>query len=441
MVTSPAAPTTATPSPARELPAASRLGWLDMLRGIAAMTIAVSHFVQTAMPEVFGPVFRHFDAPSFGVFLFFLVSGYIVPASLERRGNVRDFWISRFFRIYPLCAVVVVVGAVLFGLGIYTAALPQVLPFPAAHPAVATLSSLTMLHDFQGVGPVLFVMWTLSYEMAFYLLVAALFVFGVHRRSAEIALLLAVLSATVFGMPVLLFAHSVHQITVTVAVSALLMAVGLAALISRRRPAALAGAVLLTGLVLVLVFTNSRQPFWYSMAVLATMFLGTALYRAEHGQISRLKAGLAFFVVATALLLSGTWLGQRSQHLINWPWLTAMLATWGLFALGLALRHRRIIRPLTWLGEISYSVYLVHAVILTVLLWLIGASTVSRMSMASRFGLGVLFCCIVVAVSHVTFRLIEQPAQRLGRRLSKRLGSRTGAAPLPVGQPVPSPAD
>ena len=48
----------------------------------------------------------------YGVLVFFLVSGYIIPASLERHGRVRTFWIGRVFRIYPLwsslCAVLLV---------------------------------------------------------------------------------------------------------------------------------------------------------------------------------------------------------------------------------------------------------------------------------------------------------------------------------------------
>lgn len=52
-----------------------------------------------------------FDPGIFGVVAFFLVSGYIVPASLERRGDVQAFWIGRLFRLYPLCAVVFVAAA------------------------------------------------------------------------------------------------------------------------------------------------------------------------------------------------------------------------------------------------------------------------------------------------------------------------------------------
>jgi peptidoglycan/LPS O-acetylase OafA/YrhL len=33
--------------------------------------------------------------------VFFLVSGYIVPASLEHKGDVRSIWVNRVFRLYP----------------------------------------------------------------------------------------------------------------------------------------------------------------------------------------------------------------------------------------------------------------------------------------------------------------------------------------------------
>ncbi|MFD0536999.1 hypothetical protein ACFQY7_27985 [Actinomadura luteofluorescens] len=43
---------------------------------------------------------------------------------------------------------------------------------------------MTMLQDVLNVPNAMNVLWTLSYEMAFYLLVVALFVVGGHRRSA-----------------------------------------------------------------------------------------------------------------------------------------------------------------------------------------------------------------------------------------------------------------
>jgi len=50
--------------------------------------------------------------------VFFLVSGYIVPASLERKGSVGSFWVSRVYRLYPLYLFAVGVMIVLWATGI-----------------------------------------------------------------------------------------------------------------------------------------------------------------------------------------------------------------------------------------------------------------------------------------------------------------------------------
>ena len=57
--------------------------------------------------------------------------------------------------------------------------------------ASSLLAHGTMLQDLLGVPNTVNVMWTLSYEMVFYLLVTGLFVIGLHKFSAEIALLFA----------------------------------------------------------------------------------------------------------------------------------------------------------------------------------------------------------------------------------------------------------
>ncbi|WP_405088849.1 acyltransferase family protein [Microbispora sp. NBC_01389] len=76
-----------------------RLAWLDALRGLAALTVVFEHALTPLLPEARLPVKAVFDPGWYGVMVFFLVSGYIVPASLERRASLRKFWISRFFRL------------------------------------------------------------------------------------------------------------------------------------------------------------------------------------------------------------------------------------------------------------------------------------------------------------------------------------------------------
>uniref|UniRef100_UPI001F5FE259 acyltransferase family protein n=1 Tax=Actinomadura fibrosa TaxID=111802 RepID=UPI001F5FE259 len=164
-------------------PSSVRLGWLDALRGWAALVVALHHAAYLFFPAMRVVLNGRFDLGTYGVLVFFLVSGYIVPASLERRGSVRGFWISRFCRIYPLLAVTCLLAVLPFLLGVLglRAGLEEY------HPATAVLAHLTMLQDLLAVPNVMNVLWTLSYEMAFYLLVVALFVAGAHRRSAPVA--------------------------------------------------------------------------------------------------------------------------------------------------------------------------------------------------------------------------------------------------------------
>jgi hypothetical protein len=53
------------------------------------------HLTYSVLLSVRNSVYHWFDPGQYGVFVFFLVSGYIVPASLERKSSVRGFWVSR----------------------------------------------------------------------------------------------------------------------------------------------------------------------------------------------------------------------------------------------------------------------------------------------------------------------------------------------------------
>src|SRR6202008_5163516 len=79
-----------------------RLAWLDALRGFAALCVVFDHGCTLLLLPVRSFLYQWLDLGQYGVFVFFLVSGYIVPASLERKGSVRSFWISRAFRLYPM---------------------------------------------------------------------------------------------------------------------------------------------------------------------------------------------------------------------------------------------------------------------------------------------------------------------------------------------------
>ncbi|MBO0839095.1 MAG: acyltransferase, partial [Actinobacteria bacterium] len=156
----------------------ARLAWLDAVRGFAALCVVFDHAGYHVLLGARAAVYNWFDPGQYGVFVFFLVSGYIVPASLERRGSLRGFWISRAFRLYPLYLLAVaasVIGAA-NGFGSIKGA--------QHHPLTSALAWLLMMPDVLAHNlSVPNVTWTLSFEMVFYLVVAGLFSWKLHRQS------------------------------------------------------------------------------------------------------------------------------------------------------------------------------------------------------------------------------------------------------------------
>jgi Acyltransferase family len=222
---------------------AQRLGWLDALRGIAALCVVFEHLSFDTLKPVRHHVIPWFSPGLYGVMVFFLVSGYIVPASLERRGSVRGFWIGRVFRLYPMWLAAIAAAIVLNRFRLYA--------FPASatsHPATTALAHAFMLQDLLGVLNVINVLWTLSYEMAFYLLITLLFVAGAHHRSARIGVGFAV-TAVAFGgiLPKVALSHRLSDARTVALAASIAIIAGLAGVVSGRGRIRTAGAVLAGG--------------------------------------------------------------------------------------------------------------------------------------------------------------------------------------------------
>jgi peptidoglycan/LPS O-acetylase OafA/YrhL len=83
-------------------PSSVRLAWLDALRGLAALAVALHHAAWSFIPGFWGEIDRRVDLGTWGVLVFFMVSGYIIPTSLERSGDLRAFWIGRSLRLHPM---------------------------------------------------------------------------------------------------------------------------------------------------------------------------------------------------------------------------------------------------------------------------------------------------------------------------------------------------
>lgn len=107
------------------------------------------------------------DFGVFGVFLFFLISGIVIPASIRRgKTTAGHFLIKRFYRIYPLY-----LGSLGLAFAIYST------------PITAIMANLTFFPKLLGHTEALGVYWSLQVEVIYYFLVAALIATGwLHSR-------------------------------------------------------------------------------------------------------------------------------------------------------------------------------------------------------------------------------------------------------------------
>jgi peptidoglycan/LPS O-acetylase OafA/YrhL len=403
----------------------NRLAWLDVLRGWAALCVVFNHFGYFVPPLINSAVYQWINPGDYGVFVFFIISGYIVPASLERRGSIRTFWVSRIFRLYPLYLL-----AVGFAVAVWAADAGS-LRGEGAHPATSALSQLLMMSNVLGGQNLPNVAWSLSYEMIFYMLLTALFAAHLHRRSSRYALAFGVAAVVIGGLlPQAYFNHALTSPRIVTLVADLVVLTGLALAVVLRGMPRLAGAALAARAgVTLLAFNGTWLAPWEALSIIALMFTGTMMYRAEQGQYPRLKAAVIAVTVLGLAIAAGVW---HSHADFGWDRSYAMSVSMaGLtFAIGLALRDLRWPRILTWLGLISYSIYLLHPSLIEAcrhLPW-----TAHHHRFFPQLLIDASFLVILIGLCSITYLFVERPMQNAGRRVARWFDARFGPDRAPA---------
>jgi len=152
----------------------NRLHYLDVLRGIAALAVCIQHIFGYLYHEsTFQPLKPYFkfliadmvDWGRFGVVLFFLISGYIIPKSLKADSSLQKFLTSRIFRLYPAYWVT------LFLIFISASYVEPHVKFTISQLLANTTMIPKLFHqDYMGG-----VFWTLFIEILFYVCCVILF--------------------------------------------------------------------------------------------------------------------------------------------------------------------------------------------------------------------------------------------------------------------------
>lgn len=156
-----------------------RLTELDGLRGIAALTVVLYHYL-TRYEQLYGHDFNVpelFSLGRYGVQLFFIVSGFVIYWTISRSEKPLDFVWSRFSRLYPPFWVAVIL----------TFLIVAIFSLPNREVDFSTFTlNFVMFHEYFDIKHVDGVYWTLTIELSFYFWILTLFCFGQIKNIEKI---------------------------------------------------------------------------------------------------------------------------------------------------------------------------------------------------------------------------------------------------------------
>jgi len=360
------------------IPADRLLPGIHGLRGIAAVAIVLYHLVKIAGLDVPAAVGFVAGAFSYAVHLFFLLSAFSLMYSTEHRMQrpdwVREYFIKRFFRIAPLFY------CMLAAMFVWQALEAHDMPYEVSR----LLLNLTFTFGLAPWAVIVKGGWTVGVEMLFY----AIF-------------------------PLLLM--TVRSLRATVLLLALTVVVSYAARVSLFDHFALTQGVYR--------YNWAHFSFLPNLCFFAMGMLAYRLFRAHQADARALGLLPAFTLVLLGLLLfTGV---ERPLTLLY----KADLLLWGMAFMFLCLWQSH--SPSGWsanrvceyLGERSYSLYLLHPVLIEVLrdeLQSVCHAAVPLLGGYAFLAAALVLAPVLLLLSELTYRMVEVPGMRYASNLMKR---------------------
>lgn len=361
----------------------SRYRTVDAWRGIASLGVVFFHsfgpYTRERVWAPLEPLRAISDHGWLGLHLFFVISGYCIWERLHlaslRRESAPHFWRDRAMRILPPYW-----GALAATLALNLLAWP----FNRSHLAdniplswPVWIGNLTLTHALLGLPSMILVSWTLCCELAFYFVAGLLLLAGRGSR----------------------------KIPVGFSVGALLCL-----------PA----------------FFSIRAHWALPVLLWPEFFLGVCVsfvLRTHQAALRGLRAlGLTVMVAlsASAVVGIGDFGGPARASAVILAWVLLALHPWDL-----RLARLPVTRALAWVGTFSYSLYLMHAPVLSRVL-----NLGSRFIVPSRAAFSLLWLFAVAAAiggGWCFWRWVEQPCERYRAAWRARGKWAPAAASLPNG--------
>lgn len=331
---------------------------LQLLRAVAAILVVTHHLNKVLLPTGLDEIW--YNPGKSGVDIFFVISGFVMVHTMSRHPvGPGEFLSNRLIRVVPMYW--------LFTLGLAAGCtlLPSLFATTRVSASELIQSLLFVPYRAQSgvVNPLLFVGWTLNYEMVFYVLFAASIAVAGRRPERVIVLTLAAIA-----MLIAIGAVVRPTGTVTAFYTAPILgefAAGMMLGLAWNRE-----VVLPKGLALLLLLTGSAALLALSLfvpevdraivlGIPATMIVAGALWIERYGWRWQGRTGQLLGASSYALYLTHTFVvmgvAKLSVHIASGAvaWVLAVISIGLSIGVGIAV-HVLIERPLTdWLRYLA----------------------------------------------------------------------------------------
>lgn len=365
-----------TPSTQRS---SGRYQYIDFLRGFAALLVIYQHtidFASMAQADVqlnaVEVAIAHFFSKQIGigeigVCIFLMVSGFVVPFSLSTYPEepVKTFVIHRFFRLYPAYWLSAVLGLVFVWWRCGVSQGGNNIDW------LMFAANLTMFQAFVGIDNIIGSYWTLALELLFYFFCIYLFSRGKMTSLKSIVLLM---------LTVLLLPKLFHR--------------------------------------LMTVSAYSANVLFY-LRYIGYMFFGL-LYRDWLLNKNNASGRKALFVLVWTFLI---FTGRDILHFWNLDTAQLRSPAAQLIAITIFILTTTIFKVQgklgSFLGKISYSMYLFHPVIFYPLYTYVWRSLPADWQSHPNLFF-VMSALMTIAFSYCTYRWLEEPSIALGKKLTRQ---------------------
>ena len=173
------------------------------LRGVASLMVFFAHLLGGPAEHIYfdrlgyvNGVVPFWNFGTYGVYLFFAISGFVILPSVLRY-SPKEFFVRRFLRIYPIFFVFTLLFVILNAITNH---------IPETNSLLPIFAGFTFLNLVVGTEQLTPNAWSLTYEVMFYALTALAVFFMVKKQSMIGAVLALGLSAAfVLAFPAALF--------------------------------------------------------------------------------------------------------------------------------------------------------------------------------------------------------------------------------------------